>query len=125
MPESNSSDDLARDGGCLADYRRAVETLRSETVAELGRQPMQPEALSAIALGAVSLPLVAMMLPAMPVEPQVWQVAAALVAVWLGTFRIQSARYARFHAHWERKVLALAAETARTAPEDARLLRRR
>ena len=125
MSESPSNDDILQDGGCLADYRRAVETLRSETVAELGRQPMQPEALSAIALAVVSLPLVALMLPSVPVAPQVWHVAAALVGVWLATFRIQSARYARFHAHWQRKVLAHATQVAGSAPVDAPILRRR
>ena len=76
MTELDPTDDVSRDDDWLADYRRAVEQLRGETVAELGRQPMPPEALSAIALAITSLPLVALMLPPIPVEPQVWQVGA-------------------------------------------------
>jgi hypothetical protein len=124
MSDTDPIDDASREGGCLADYRRAVERLRCETVAELGREPMPPEALSAIALAVVSLPLVALMLPSIPVEPEVWQVGVALVAVWLGAFRIQSVRYARFERHWQRKVVAHAAAAASTA-EDLRILCRR
>jgi hypothetical protein len=123
MPETLPTDDVSREGGWLADYRRAVEQLRGETVAELGRQPMQPEAFSAIALAVASLPMVALMLPPVPVEPQVWQVGLALLVVWLATFRIQSVRYARFHEHWRRKVVAHAATVAPGA-EDLRFLRR-
>ena len=62
--------------------------------------------MSAIALASTSLPMVALMLPPVPVEPQVWQVGLALLVVWLAAFRIQSVRYARFHE-------ALAAQGAR------------
>ena len=48
-------------------------------MAELGRQPMPPEALSAIALAVTSVPLVALLLPPVPIEPQVWQVGLALI----------------------------------------------
>ena len=37
--------DAATDDGALADFRRTVERLRSETISELGRQPMPPEKL--------------------------------------------------------------------------------
>ena len=123
MSQRDLPDEGPRDGGWLADYRRAVEQLRGETVAELGRQPMPPEALSAIALAVTALTIIALLLPPIPVEPQVWQVGIALVVVWLGAFRIQSVRYARFHEHWRRKVLAHAATVAPGA-EDLRFLRR-
>jgi hypothetical protein len=125
MSHSDWSEEGVREGGWLADYRRAVEQLRGETVAELGRQPMPPEALSAIALGVAALPMVALMLPPIPIEPQVWQVGLALVAVWLATFRIQSVRYARFHEHWRRKVVAHTAVACAAGAEDLRFLRRR
>ena len=67
--------------------------------------------------------MVALMLPPIPVEPQVWQVGLALLVVWLATFRIQSVRYARFHEHWRRKVLAHAAAAIAPAAEDLRFLR--
>jgi hypothetical protein len=122
MSELDWTGDRPRDGDYLADYRRAVEQLRGETVAELGRQPMPPEALSAIALAVASLPLAALILPPVPVEPQVWQVGLALLVVWLAAFRIQSARYARFHEHWRRKVVRLAAVSAGPGAEDLRFL---
>ena len=71
MTELDWTDDRPRDDDWLAGYRRAVEQLRGETVAELGRQPMPPEALSAIALAITSVPLVALLLPPVPIEPQV------------------------------------------------------
>ena len=105
----------------LDDYRAAVERLRGETVAEIGGQPMPPETLSMIAVTVASLPLVALMLPAVPVEPKVWQVGLALFAVWLAAFRIQSLRYARFHERWQRKVAAHHAAAAMApAPSDLR-----
>jgi len=123
MSDLDPTDDGLREGGWLADYRCAVEQLRGETVAELGRQPMPPEALSAIAVAIASLPLVALMLPPVPIEPQVWEVGLALLAVWLAAFRIQSARYARFHEHWRQKVVALAAAATAPSAEDLRFLR--
>ncbi|HVH01776.1 MAG TPA: hypothetical protein VM891_02275 [Amaricoccus sp.] len=125
MGHSDAFDEGSREGGWLADYRRAVEQLRGETVAELGAQPMPPEALSAIALAVAALPVVAMMLPSMPLEPQVWQVAVAMVAVWLAAFRIQSVRYARFHERWQRKVVALAAAATTAGADELRFLQRR
>lgn len=124
MSDPHFSDDAPRDSW-LDEYRRSVERLRGETAEELGGQPMQPEALSAIALALASLPLVALLLPTIPVEPKVWQVALALVAVWGTAFRIQSARYARFHTRWQGKVVAL--RIAATTPVPARppLLSRR
>jgi hypothetical protein len=123
MTELDRTDDRPRDHDWLADYRRAVERLRGETAAELGGQPMPPEALSAIALAVASVPLVALMLPPVPLQPQVWQVGLALAIVWLGAFRIQSVRYARFHDRWRRKVVGLAAASAAPGHEDLRFLR--
>ena len=125
MSQRDLPDEGLRDGGWLADYRRAVEQLRGETVAELGRQPMPPEALSAIALAVTALTIIALLLPPIPVEPQVWQVGIALVVVWLATFRIQSVRYARFHEHWRRKVLAHTAAATVAGSEVPRFLGRR
>ena len=90
----------------LADYRAAVERLRSETVAELGRQPMPPEKLSMIATAVASLPLVALLLPTSPVQPAVWHLVLGQALVWLAAFRIQSPRYHRFMTAWRRKVAA-------------------
>ena len=67
---------------------------------------MPPEKLSMIAVAVASLPLVALMLPTIPGQPQVWQVAAAELLVWLAAYRIQSARYERFHACWRLKIAA-------------------
>ena len=107
------------------DYRRAVEQLRGETVAELGGQPMPPEALSAIAL-AVDVGA------ADGAAAAADSGRAAGVAgrardgvVWLAAFRIQSVRYPRFHEHWRRKVVGLAAAAAVPGPEDLRFLRGR
>jgi hypothetical protein len=123
MSDLDPADDNLREGGWLADYRRAVEKLRGETVAEFGGQPMPPEALSAIAVALTSLPLVAMMLPTVPVEPTMWEVGLALLAVWLGAFRIQSVRYGRFQRHWRQKVAAFAAAASAPGAEDLRFLR--
>jgi hypothetical protein len=90
----------------LDDYRAAVERLRSETVAEIGCQPMPPEKFSMLAVMIASLPLVALMHPAIPVEPHGWQDGLALFAVWLVAFRVQGTRYARFQARWHRKIAA-------------------
>ena len=106
MSQVDLPDPVAPEEGWLGDYRRAVERLRGEAVAEFGGQPMPPEAMSAIALALTALPLVALMLPVVPMEPKVWQVALALVAAWSAAFRIQSVRYARFHELWQRKVKA-------------------
>jgi hypothetical protein len=125
MSHSNWSDEGFREGGWLADYRRAVEQLRGETVAELGRQPMPPEALSAIALAVAALPIIALMLPPIPLELKVWQVGLAMVAVWLATFRIQSIRYARFHERWRRKVVAHTAVVCAAGADDLGFLQRR
>jgi hypothetical protein len=114
MPETDPHDEVQEDGW-LADYRRTVERLRGETEAEFGSQPMPPEALSVIALAIVSLPLLALLLPPVPLEPTVWQVGFALLAVWLAAFRIQSVRYARFHELWQRKVVAHVAQSSAAA----------
>ncbi len=97
---------------CLSEHRETVERLRCETAAELGAEPMQPEKFSMIAVAVASLPLVALMLPTIPGQPQVWQIAFAELAVWLAAFRIQSARYERFHARWRLKIAAHGAEPA-------------
>ncbi len=89
---------------CLADYRDAVERLRTETVDELGRQPMPPETVSMLAVLAASFPIVAALHPANPVALEVWQVGVILAAVWAGAFTLQRLRYDRFHAAWSRKV---------------------
>ena len=109
----------------LDDYRAAVERLRGETVAEIGGQPMPPEKLSMFAVMIASLPLVALMHPAIPVEPHGWQDGLALFAVWLVAFRVQSLRYARFQARWHRKIAAHhAAEGILVADEPGFLGRR-
>jgi hypothetical protein len=123
MTELDWTDDRWRDDDWLADYRRAVERLRGETAAELGGQPMPPEALSAIALAVASVPLLALLLPPVPVEPQVWQIGLAMAVVWLAAFRIQSVRYARFHDRWRRKVVGLSAAAVAPGHEDLRFLR--
>lgn len=102
--EALLGEDPHRDEGCLAEYRAVVARLHDETEAELGGQPMSPEKLSMIAVALASLPLVALLLPTVPLEPQVWQVAAAEIAVWLAAFRIQSLRYDRFDARLRRKI---------------------
>ena len=109
-------DGSLRAGGWLAEYRRSVEMLRWETVAEVGRQPMPPEALSAIALAVAAAAMLALLLPPIPVEPRFWQVCLALSVVWLGAFRIQSQRYARFHDCWRRKVVAHTAAATAVRP---------
>ena len=90
----------------LDDYRAAVERLRGETAEEIGGQPMTPEKFSMFAVMLASLPLVAMLLPAIPLELHGWQDALALFAVWGVAFRVQSLRYARFQARWSRKIAA-------------------
>ena len=109
----------------LEDYRAAVERLRGETVAEIGGQPMPPEKLSMFAMMIASLPLVALLHPAIPLEPHGWQDGLALLAVWLVAFRVQSLRYARFDARWHRKIAAHHAAEALPAVADRSLLSRR
>ena len=109
-------EDSLADTNYLADYRAAVERLRGEAAAEVGGQPMLPEALSTIAVMLASLPLLATFLPAIPLEPNGWQQAGALFVVWLVAFRIQSQRYARFHDCWRRKVVAHTAAAIAVRP---------
>jgi hypothetical protein len=106
---------------CLADYRDTVERLRDETIAELGRQPMPPEKASMFAVMLASLPIIALLHPAIPVHVQVWQIGLTQLTVWVGVFWLQSLRYERFQAHWRRKVAACQPEGAPLSP---RLLRR-
>ena len=101
--------ELPRDDNYLADYRATVDRLREETAAELGGQPMPPETLSMIALAVASLPLMALLLPTIPVNIATWQVALVELVVWAAAFRFQCGRYDRFQALWNRKVLAHAA----------------
>ena len=91
---------------CLADCRAAAEQLRRETAAEVGAAPMPPEKLAMIATMLASLPLAGLMLPPAPVEVHGWQVGLALLLVWAGVFRLQSLRYARFEALWQRSFAA-------------------
>jgi hypothetical protein len=93
------------DGGCLADYRAAVERLHDETVGELGRQPMAPETASMIAVFAASLPIVAALRPGTALTLDVWHVALILAGVWFGVFLLQRSRYERFQAAFSRKVV--------------------
>ena len=99
-------EDALADTDYLGHYRAAVERLRGETVAEIGGQPMPPEKLSMFAVMIASLPLMAMLHPAFPLEMHGWQNALALFAVWGAAFRVQSLRYARFHTRWHRKIAA-------------------
>jgi hypothetical protein len=101
----------------LQDYRAAVERLREETIAEIGPQPVAPEAASMIAVMVASLPMVAMLHPSIPLELQVWQVAVVQAAVWGGVFWLQRQRYERFQDRLRRRIAAhQAAEGARLAP---------
>lgn len=122
MSDGEPDADGIRDGW-LADYRRAVEMMRWETMAEVGRQPMPPEALSGIALAVTALAMLALLLPSVPVEPHFGQVSLALTAVWLGTFCIQSLRYTRFHNCWHRKIAAHAAMATAVRPSAPRYRR--
>ncbi|HRO11158.1 hypothetical protein [Amaricoccus sp.] len=107
----------------LDDYRAAVERLRGETVAEVGGQPMPPEKASMLAVLAAALPLLAVALhPAVPVEPNGLQEGLALLAVWLVAFRVQSPRYARFHACWHRKIAAHQAAEVRAVARGGGIL---
>ena len=81
--------------GYLQYYRAAVERLRGETEDELGAQPMPPEKLSMFAVAIASLPLVALMHPAIPLQPVGWGVGLALSVVWLIAYRFQARRYER------------------------------
>src|SRR3954468_10460330 len=98
--------DFPRDEDWLGAYRTSVDRLRDETAAELGRQPMPPEAFSMIATAVTAVPLTALMLPAVPFDLATWQVALVLALVWSASFRFQLGRYARFQARWDRKVVA-------------------
>ena len=116
--------DEAVETSYLDDYRAAVERLRGETVAEVGGQPMPPEKASMLAVLAASLPLMALLHPAVPVNPHGWLEALALFAVWLVAFRVQRPRYARFHARWHRKVAAHQAAEVRAVARGGSLLGR-
>ena len=115
-----SNDDPLWDQSCLADYRETVERLRGETVEELGAQPMLPEKLSMIATAVACVPLVALMLPTVPVEPSGWHIGVIQFAVWLTAFQIQRLRYARFHEVWQQKVAAYAGDPQPAARRDRR-----
>ena len=104
--DQTAREDVFADTDFLHDYRAAVERLRGETVAEIGGQPMPPEKLSMFAVMIASLPLMAMLHPAFPLEIHGWQDALALFAVWGVAFRVQSLRCARFDARWHRKIVA-------------------
>lgn len=101
-----SSDEVLGEPGFLAEYRATVDRLHSETVAELGGQPMTPEKASMIAIALACPLLAALMLPAVPLEPHVWQVLMVVVVIWGAVFRIQSWRYERFLARWHGKLAA-------------------
>lgn len=106
----------------LADHRAAVERLRQETIAELGRQPSAPESVAMIAVLVAALPLVALLLvvllhPSVPIHLPVWQVGLVQAAVWSSVFWYQRRRYDRFHERLRRKIAAhQAAEGAAMAP---------
>jgi hypothetical protein len=100
------ADDDSGELRCLADCRAAAERLRRETAAEVGVAPMPPEKLAMIATMLASLPLAGLMLAPVPVEVHGWQVGLALLLVWAGVFRLQSLRYARFQALWQRSFAA-------------------
>ena len=99
-------EDILAEFSYLEAYRAAVERLHGETVAEVGGQPMTPEKFSMFAVMIASLPLVAVLHPAIPIEPHGWLDGLALLAVWLVAFRVQSLRYARFQARWHGKIAA-------------------
>ena len=115
-------EELPSEDGYLGYYRAAVERLRGETVAEVGTQPMPPEKLSMFAVALASLPLVALMHPAIPAQPVGWEIALSLSVVWLIAYRFQARRYDRFLAVWRRKVAAHHAAEVATLPADLRFL---
>jgi hypothetical protein len=118
-------DETLAETSSLDDYRAAVERLRDETVAEIGGQPMPPEKLSMFAVMFASLPLVALMHPSIPIDPNGWQEGLLLFAVWLVAFRVQRLRYARFHARWHHKIAAHDAAEVRAITAGRGLLGRR
>jgi hypothetical protein len=111
-----TQDAFPREDPCLAAYREAVERLRHETIAELGRQPMPPEQAAMLAVVLTSLAMIVTLHPSAPFTLQVWQVALVEIAVWVGVFRLQCRRYERFQARWHGKLAAhRAAEAAAEA----------
>jgi hypothetical protein len=123
--DQTTREDSLAETSYLDDYRAAVERLRDETVAEIGGQPMPPEKLSMFAVMFASLPLVALMHPAIPIDPNGWQDGLLLFAVWLVAFRVQRLRYARFHARWHHKIAAHDAAEVRAITAGRGLLGRR
>lgn len=99
-----SDDDMSGETGVLETYRLTVDQLHRETAVEFGGQPMPPEAFSMIAILVASLPLMALLHPAVPVELRGWEVGLTLASVWSAAFFLQRLRYDRFHARVARKV---------------------
>ena len=100
-------DDLA-ESGYLERYRSTVDRLHRETAAEFGGQPMPPEAFSMIAVLLASMPLMALLHPAVPVTVRDWQVGLTMAGVWFVAFLVQRLRYERFQARVARKVARIA-----------------
>ncbi len=94
--------------GFLESYRSTVDRLHRETAAECGGQPMPPEAISMIAVLIASLPLVALLSPAVPVELRGWQVGLTMAGVWAIAFFVQRLRYDRFQARLARRLAHIA-----------------
>ena len=108
-------DDPPDESGYLEAFHAALERLHHETVTEIGCQPMPPETLSMLAMLLVSLPLAALLHPAIPLNLRDWQIGLAMAAVWLVAFFLQRLRYDRFQARLQRKVVAhLASEAVGT-----------
>ena len=59
-----------------------------------------------LAVMVASLPMVAALHPAMPIQLGVWQVAVVHLTIWSAVFWLQRQRYNRFHARWHSKVAA-------------------
>lgn len=107
----------------LAEHRATKARLRAEALAEIGRMPAVPELAAMIAVSVAALPLFALLHPAVPVHPQVWQVGLLLASVWGIAFAWQRRRYDRFHEVLRRRMIVQQiAEGAALAP---RLLKRR
>jgi hypothetical protein len=103
-------DDGSGEAGYLEVYRSTVDRLQRETADEFGGQPMPPEAFSMIAVLLTSLPLMALLHPAIPVELREWQVGLTMAGVWAVAFFLQRLRYDRFQAQVRRKLARISDE---------------
>jgi hypothetical protein len=106
--QSFPGDDDFGESSFLERYRSTVDRLHRETAAEFGGQPMPPEAFSMIAVLIASLPVMALLHPALPGMLRDWQVGLTMAAVWFVAFLVQRLRYDRFQARVARKIARIA-----------------